>query len=49
MDQSQNSTSLKQDRIFSKYTKSNIFNTEYSISYYLSFNNDDDKISVLST
>ena len=37
-DLSQNSTSLKQVTTFSKYRKSNIFNTEYSFNYDLPFN-----------
>ena len=43
------SFSLKQDAIFTKYRKSDIFNTEYWFSCYLSFSNHNDKISVLSS
>ena len=41
--------SLKQSAIFTKYRKSNIFNTECLFSYHLSFSNHNDKISVLSS
>ena len=49
LDQSQNSTSVKQGAIFSKYRKSNIFNTKHSLSCHLLFRNDNDKIYVLSS
>ena len=43
------SLSLKQGAIINKYRKSDIFNTKYLFSCYLSFSNHNDKISLLSS
>ena len=45
----ENHHSLKQGAIFTKYRKSNIFNTAYLFNYCLSFSNHNDKISLLSS